>query len=89
MSNDDNEKRAIRLSDSQLKDVVKETISETFIVLGIDIKDPLEVQKDFQHMRAHREATTIVKKRALHGFVGIIVAGTLATFWLGFKELLN
>lgn len=89
MSNDDNEKRAIRLSDSQLKDVVKETISETFILLGIDIKDPLEVQKDFQHMRAHREATAIVKKRALQGFVGILVAGIIATFWLGFKDIIN
>lgn len=88
MGNDDSGKRAIRLSDEQLIKIVKDTVHETLLTLGVDVDDPLEMQRDFQHIRDLRIATNIIKKRALHVLVGVVVAGIIAAFWIGFKDIL-
>ena len=74
--------RSIRLTEAELKNVVKETVHETFITLGVDASDPLEMQKDFQHLREWRETSVAVKSKGLMTLVGIIVAGVAAFVWI-------
>ena len=46
-------------SDNQQLDraLIKATVEETFLLLGIDISDPLENQKDFAYLRFLRESS--------------------------------
>ena len=52
------------MTDEQIAALVKKTaeetahavVKQTFITLGIDLSDPLEVQADMQHLRSLRRA---------------------------------
>lgn len=85
----DTSKRAIRLTDGQLRKIVKDTVHETLTTMGVDVEEPLEMQKDFQHLREWRGTTTVAKKYALKTVVGVVVAGAVAAFWLGFKSFIT
>ena len=74
--------RAIRLSDTELRNVVRDAVHETFIGLGLDASDPIETQKDFQHLRDWRETTDAVKRKGVMTLVGIFVAGLAAMVWI-------
>jgi len=82
--------KSIHLSERELRDLVKATVHETLVGMGVEADEPLEMQKDFQHVRELRVATTLVKKKALHVLVGVVVAGALGAIWvgLGFKTTL-
>lgn len=44
-------------------EVVPQVLNETFIKLGIDPKEPINMQKDFSHLRSARVRSEDVKKR--------------------------
>ena len=87
------ERRALSLTEIQLKEIAKETAKETIdqmlTKLGIDHTDPLAMQEDFQHLRQWREASQVVKRRTIGTIVGVFLAGALGMLWLGFKVMLN
>lgn len=75
-----------QLTREELKALMKETVEETFIKLGLKIDDPIEVQKDFQHLREWRVTVTSLKMKALVAAVGVVVTGSLAAIWVGFTS---
>ncbi|UTC27986.1 hypothetical protein [Stenotrophomonas phage A1432] len=66
--------------------VIRESVREAFLMLGIKVDDPIEVQKDFQHLREWRNTTDAVKRKGLLTIIGILTTGFLAALWLGIKE---
>lgn len=70
------------------KTAVQETVKETLIILGIG-GDPLEVQKDMQHLRAWRQSVEGVQQKTIYAMVGIVASGIIAAFWVGFKEFVS
>lgn len=72
-----------------MREVARLTVEETFLRLGIDAADPIEMQRDFQHLREWRLAVETVKKRSLVSLVGVLVAGTCAALWVGVKHFLT
>jgi hypothetical protein len=50
-------------------------LERLFTTLGVDIDDPLEMQKDFAHLRAWRESLELVKRRSIISAVTVIVTG--------------
>ena len=79
---DDDRQRAIRLTEAELTNVVRDAVHETFVTLGIDSSDPIEMQRDFQHLREWRVTTEQVKKKGILTLAGLIVAGMAALVWL-------
>ena len=73
------------MTEHEIRRIVAETVDQTLTRLGVDTQDPLEFQKDMQHLRAWRESVATVKKQGLVTAVGIIVAGILGLMWLGLK----
>jgi hypothetical protein len=73
----------------ELKALMKETVEETFIMLGVKIDDPIEVQKDFQHLREWRLTTASIKAKAMIAAVGVVTTGALAAIWVGFKDAIH
>lgn len=73
------------MSEQEIRKIVAETVDQTLTRLGVDIEDPLEFQRDLQHLRAWRESADTVKRQGLVTAVGIIIAGILGLVWLAIK----
>lgn len=69
--------RAIRLEEHELRSLVQSTVKETLATMGVDASNPIEMQKDFHHLREWREATGKVRMRIILTVVGIIVTGLM------------
>lgn len=69
------------LTEDQIKMVVKEAVVETLKSLGVDTKEPFDMQRDFAFLRATREASDAVKRTGLLAAVGAIVLGLLGLVW--------
>jgi hypothetical protein len=73
------------MTEHEIRRIVAETVEQTLTRLGVDTENPLEFQKDLQHLRNWRESVATVKRQSLVTAVGIIIAGFLGLLWLGIK----
>jgi hypothetical protein len=71
------------------RQIIKDTVKETLLLLGLDISDPISIQRDFTHLREWRESTEKLKENGMIAMVGIVVAATLTAFWIGIKQQLG
>lgn len=64
-------------------------VKSTLLSLGINIENPegiVEAQLDFQHLRAWRESTEAVKRKALLTAVTVVVTGAIGYLVLAFRS---
>lgn len=77
------------MTEAEIKKIASEAakaaVEEMFVRYGLPPDDPLEVQKDFSHLRSWREASETVKKQGLMTAVGIITAGILGLIYMAFR----
>ena len=73
------------MTEAEIRRIVAETVDQTLTRLGVDTEDPIEFQRDLQHLRSWRESVATVKRQSLITAVGIIIAGVLGLVWLGIK----
>lgn len=71
----------------ELKLLVAESVRETLIQLGISSHDPIEMQKDMQHLREWRKSMDSVKSKSMLTLLTVVVSGMLAALWVGIKSL--
>ncbi|UYA98706.1 hypothetical protein P9A44_gp36 [Xanthomonas phage vB_Xar_IVIA-DoCa5] len=83
------EKQLQNLTPDEARTIIREAVRETFLMLGVKVDDPIEVQKDFQHLREWRSTTESIKSKGMLTLVGIAVSGLAAALWLGLKELFS
>lgn len=81
--------RRISLSEDQLKDLMKQAVNETLTSIGIETTDPLEMQRDFQHLRDWRMAVDAVQGKSIMTLIGVLVAGAAGLAWLGLRAVFN
>ncbi|URA07018.1 hypothetical protein P9A47_gp50 [Xanthomonas phage Elanor] len=58
-------------------------------MLGVKVDDPIEVQKDFQHLREWRSTTDSIKRKGLLAVISIVVSGLAGAAWMGIREILG
>lgn len=58
-------------------------------MLGLKVDDPIEVQKDFQHLREWRSTTETLKRKTLLTMLGIVVSGMVGALVMGVKEIFS
>ncbi len=75
----------VQLTEGRLRRIVREGVTEALTTLGVDAGDPLEMQKDFQHLRSWRLATAKIRGKAVLTVVTVVVTGACAALWLGIK----
>lgn len=73
----------------EIERIVAESVRQTLIQLGISTLDPLEMQKDMQHLREWRKSMENVKSKAVITTLTVLLSGILAALWLGFKAIIN
>lgn len=83
------ETQKIILTKGELKEIVSESVYETFTLLGLDHENPLEMQRDFQYLREWRTASEKIKTQGLVVILTILITGLFGALWLGFKQILN
>lgn len=66
---------------SAVKDAAKEVMESTLLAMGLDLKEPLEIQKDMQHVRSWRVSTDTIKRQTFLSAVTVIVAGVCGLIW--------
>lgn len=81
--------RHIIMTEVQLKRLVAEGVDDALTRLGVDPANPIEMQKDFQHLRDWREATDSVRRKGMTALIGVLVAGGCAALWVGIKDLIT
>lgn len=83
------EEKVLNLSESELKRIVSEGVTEAFLRLGVDSTNPTEMQADFRHLREWRQTTSALKRHGLLTLIGIFIAGAIAAIWLGFQAAIH
>ncbi len=83
------EKQLQNLTPDEARALIREAVRETFLMLGVKVDDPIEVQKDFQHLREWRSTTDSIKSKGMLTLVGIAVSGLAAALWMGMRELFS
>ena len=77
------------LSHEELESLIRKTVDETLTSIGLDHKNPIELQRDFQALREWRQAMQDVRKKTIITLIGILVTGFAAAVWIGLKSMLT
>jgi hypothetical protein len=73
------------MTEADIRRIVADTVNQTLMQLGIDSQDPIEFQKDMQHLRAWRESVATVKRQSLITAIGILTTGIVGLVWIAMK----
>ena len=84
------------LTRDELKEVIDEhtvaamkaAVHETLLQLGVDTSSPLEMQRDFQHLRDWRTAQEAIQRKGYITIIGVLVTGSFALLWIGAKDFI-
>ncbi len=76
----------ITMTEEELKKVITDTVKDTLTNIGCQTDDPIEMQKDFAHLREWRNSTDAIKKKGLLAAVGFVIVSILG---LGLKAFLG
>lgn len=72
------------MKEEEARAIVRATLQE----IGVDVADPIEVQKDLAHLRSHRLASEKMGMALRLTMLGILVSGAAGALWVGIKAAL-
>ena len=79
------QERSVTMTESEVRQLITTTVHDTLTILGIEHKEPLEMQKDFQHLREWRQSSDAIKRKGVMTLVGIAVAAICGAIMVGVK----
>ena len=74
------------LTQEDLKKLIAEAVRETLMQMGAD---PIEMRRDFQHLRQWRTAGEDLKRKGTLTLMSIFLTGTVALLLLGVRDYFN
>ena len=84
------EQPASNLTRSQISEIATmaadRAVERTLLSLGVDIREPIEAQKDFAALREWRESAALVKRWTVRAALTVFVGGVVSAIWIGFKH---
>lgn len=69
--------------------IVRTTVQETLVTLGMDARNPIGLQQDMAFLREMRLAHQRIRTKGVLILVGIVVSSLAAAAWLGIKHSIN
>lgn len=64
----------------------EKAVSNFLLRIGVEADDPIEMQKDFAHLRKWRKSNEAITLKVLLVAIGTVVSGTLAAVWMGLRS---
>lgn len=83
------EDQPIILTKDEIRHLICQGVEDAMTKLGMDASNPLEMQRDFQHLRDWRLSVQSAKAKGILAVVGVLVSGMIGALFLGVKVLLN
>lgn len=79
------EDAANKAAKAAVEQAAEEAVRRTLLTLGMSTAEPLELQKDMQHLREWRMAMGAAKRHGLFAIITILVSGLAGAVWLMVK----
>lgn len=73
------------LSHNEMRLLIGESVRQTLVQLGVESESPIEMQKDFQHLRNWRLSGEEIKRKSIIAVVGMFLTGLFGLVWLGLR----
>lgn len=70
-------------------DEISEVVRTTLLQMGVDSGNPIEAQKDFQHLRQWRRAGEELRSKSLVGLLALFITGLVSLVLLGLRQYFN
>ena len=67
------------------EEAANKTVARTMTSFGMDTSNPLELQADFQFIRAMRRTWSSAKSRSIFVALGLMITGFFSFFWAAVK----
>jgi len=77
------------LREREVRALVKEAVCQTLESMGIDRRDPVEVQRDMAWLRDVRKASAAARSKAGLTLLGLLVSAVVGAVWLGTRAFLR
>jgi hypothetical protein len=77
------------MTETQLREVIRETVKETLVQYGMETSDPTDVQKDLAFVRRCRTYSEQIGSKIVCVAVGAIVLFVGGGIWLAIKAHLG
>ncbi len=74
-----------RLGREDVEDIAKAAVRETLVLFGVQVDNPVELQRDFARLREWRQNVDALKGKTLWAIFSIVLIGILGLVVLGFK----
>lgn len=70
---------------AEIRETVRTAVKETFMTLGMDASEPLELQQDMHFLRDLRGERESMRSKGRLTVIGMLCAAAGAVLWTGFK----
>lgn len=67
-------------------EAAREAVLDTLLRLGVSAENPLEMQRDMQHLREWRVSSQELKKKGMLTLIGIFCTGLAGLIVLGLRQ---
>lgn len=79
----------IILTRDEIRHLICQGVEDAMTRFGMDASNPLEMQRDFQHLRDWRLSVQSAKEKGTLAIIGVLVSGMVGALLLGLKVILN
>lgn len=74
------------MTHDDLKKLIAEAVRETLVQMGADPSNPIEMQRDFQHLRQWRRAGEDLRSKGMLTLLSIFITGSVALLLVGLRD---
>lgn len=75
------------MTHEEIDRIARVAVERTLLAFGFDLKNPREVQADFQTLREIRLLMRSARRAAILAVIGVVVPGLLTLMWFGIQLL--
>lgn len=77
------------MTHEELQKLIAEAVRQTLVQMGADPSNPIEMQRDFQHLRQWRKAGEDLRSKGTLALLGIFLSGVAGLIAVGFRDWLD
>lgn len=89
MTNKEPKKTAATLAELDIQAIVRLTVKNTLLQIGVDNEKPLEMQKDFSYLRESRLTSEMFKQKTKLSLIGLFLTGLGTVVVMGLKDFFS
>jgi len=83
------EEKTLTVTEKELEQLVERVTRRVLHDIGVDATDTFELRRDFTFVREWRQGSEMVRGKITLTIVTTLVAGAIASLWLGVRQLLS